>query len=269
MDDLYIMGYSEAVQRILSSRVAADSCPRLMPHLKPGLRVLDAGCGPGSISIGLAEATAPGGLHGIDTEPSQVELAVQAAAEQGLSNAEFSVADVRDMPFEDSWFDVVHCGELLAFVPDTGAALNEIRRVLKPGGILFCREIIMDSFMIHPDPHPKLLARSYAVFADLLEADDGHPQMGKELGGHLELAGFADIQVSASFDVYSGPERLKLMYDLGNQWYFSPDVAGPATQYGVATSTMMAEIRQARDRWYRSPGAVAAFAYGEALAMRP
>ena len=269
MDDLYIMGYSEALLRILSSRTVESSCASLTPYLKPGLRVLDAGCGPGSISVGLAQATAPGELRGIDIEPPQVELAVQAAAERALTNAEFSVADVRDMPFEDGWFDVVHCGDLLAFVPDTGAALREIRRVLKPGGILFCREIIMDSFMIHPDPHPKILARSYVVFADLLEADDGHPQMGKELGGHLELAGFADIRMSASFDVYSGPERLKLMYDLGNQWYFSPDVAGPATQYGVVTSAMMDEIRQARDIWYRSPGALAAFAYGEALAVRP
>jgi len=240
-----------------------------MPHLKPGLRALDAGCGPGSISVGLAEATAPGQLHGIDTNPAQVELAVQAAAERGLGNVEFSVADVRAMPFEDGWFDVVHCGELLSFVPDTGAALKEIRRVLKPGGILFCRDMIMEGFQIHPDPPPKLLARSYAVFADLLAADDGHPQMGKELGGHLELAGFAEIQVSASFDVYSGPERLKLMYDLGNQWFFAPDVAGPATQYGVSTDAMLAEIREARDRWYSSPGAMAAFAYGEALAVRP
>ena len=53
MDDLYVMGFSEALLRILSSRTAADSCPRLMPHLKLGLRVLDAGCGPGSISTGL------------------------------------------------------------------------------------------------------------------------------------------------------------------------------------------------------------------------
>jgi len=269
MDDLYIMGYSEAFLRILSSRTAAETCAFLMPHLKPGLRVLDAGCGPGSISVGLAEAIALGELRGIDTEPSQVEMAARAAADRGLGNAEFSVADVRAMPFEDGWFDVVHCGDLLAFVSDTGAALKEIRRVLKPGGILGCREIIMDAFLIHPDPPPSPLAQGYAVFADLLAADDGHPQMGKELGGHLELAGFADIQVSAAFDVYSGPERLKLVYDLGEQWYSSPLVEGPATQYGVSTDAMLAEINQARNRWYRSPGAMAAFAYGEVLAVRP
>ena len=269
VDDLYIMGFSDAFLRILASRTAADACAHLMPYLEPGLRVLDAGCGPGSISAGLAEAIAPGELRGIDTEPSQVELAARAAAERGLSNAEFSVADVRAMPFEDGSFDAVHCGDLLAFVPDTGAALHEIRRVLKPGGMLGCREIIMDSFLIHPDPSPSPLARGYALFADLLEGDDGHPQMGKELAGHLERAGFADIRVSASFDVFAGPERLQLIYDLGEQWYFSAEVRDPAAQYGVGTGAMMDEIRQARDRWYRSPGAMAAFAYGEAVARRP
>jgi len=269
MTDLYIMGYSEAYLRILSSRTAEKTCPFLMPYLKPGLRVLDVGCGPGSISVGLAKATAPGELRGIDTEPSQVELAAQAGAEQGLINAEFRVADVRDMPFEDGWFDVVYCGDLLAYVPETGDALNEIRRVLKPGGILGCREIIMGSFLIHPDPHPGLLTQGYAVFADLLEADDGHPQMGKELSGHLELAGFTDIQMSASFEVFNGPEGLKMVYDLGAQWYFTPTVKGPATQYGVATDAMMDKIRQAQDNWYHSPGAMAAFAYGEALVVRP
>ena len=82
MDDLYIMGYSDAYLRILSSQSAADACAYLMPHLTPGLRVLDVGCGPGSISAGLAEAIAPGELRGIDIEPSQVEMAAQAAAEQ-------------------------------------------------------------------------------------------------------------------------------------------------------------------------------------------
>ena len=269
MDDLYIMGYSEPVLRILSSRTAAETGAHLMPYLEPGQRALDVGCGPGSISVGLAEAIAPGELRGIDTEPSQVDLATRAAADRKLTNAEFSVADVRAMPFADGSFDVVHCGDLLAFIPDTEAALGEIRRVLKPGGILGCREIIMDSFMIHPDPPPSLLARGYAVFADLLEGDDGHPQMGKELAGHLERAGFTDIQVSASFDVFAGPEKLKQVYDLGEQWFFAAAVRNPAAQYGVTTHTMMDEIRQARNRWYDTPGAVSAFAYGEAVAVRP
>ena len=269
MTDIYIMGYSEAYLRILSARSAAGTCGYLMPYLKPGLRVLDVGCGPGSISVGLAEGIVPGELHGIDIEPSQVEMAAQAAVDRGVSNAEFSVADLRDLPFENGSFDVVHCNDTLAFIPDTEAALNEIKRVLKSGGILGWREIIMDLFMIHPDPDPHPASQAYAVFADTLESDDGHPQMGKELAEHLGRAGFTDIRVSASFEMFASPERLKLLYELGNQWFFTANVQSPATQYGAATQRMFEELMQSRERWYHAPGAMGAFAFGEALAVKP
>ncbi len=268
-NDLYIMGYSEAYLRILSSRSVADACGYLMPRLWPGLRVLDVGCGPGSISAGLAEIVAPGELRGIDIAPSQVEMAVQAAAARGLSNAEFSVADVRDLPFDDGSFDVVHCNDALAYIPDTEAALNEMKRVLKSGGILGWREIIMDLCMTHPDPEPRPASQAYAIFADTLAADDGHPQLGKELAGHLDQAGFTDIRMSASFETFTGPERRKLLYDLGEQWFFTPNVQSPATQYGAATLRRFDELKQSRERWYHSIGAIGAFAFGEALAVKP
>lgn len=141
--------------------------------------------------------------------------------------------------------------------------------MLKPGGILGWREIIMDRFMIHPDPDPSPLTRGYAVFADTLEADDGHPQMGKELAQHLDQAGFTDIRMSASFEMFAGPERLKLIYDLSQQWYFTADVQSPAVQYGASTQHMLDQIKEATDRWYQSSGALAAFAFGEALAVKP
>ena len=137
------------------------------------------------------------------------------------------------MPFEDGSFKVVHCSDLLAYIPDTGAALTEMKRVLKAGGILGCREIIMDLFMTHPDPGPRPAAQAYAVFADTLEADDGHPQMGKELAGHLDQSGFTDIQVSASFEMFTGPERLKLLYALGDQWFFTSDIQCQRSLYRV------------------------------------
>ena len=93
--------------------------------------------------------------------------------------------------------------------------------------------------------------------------------MGKDLPGHLEQAGFADIQVSASFEVFSGTERLKLFYDLGEEWYFTSEVETPAEQYGASSAGMFAEIKSARDQWYKSTGAMAAFALGEAVAVKP
>ena len=76
----YTMGYNEEFQVMLNRRSAETHAAHLLPHLKSGMRVLDFGCGPGTISVGLAKAVEPGELHGIDMEESQVDMAQAAAA---------------------------------------------------------------------------------------------------------------------------------------------------------------------------------------------
>ena len=128
--------------RLHQRNTAKTHAKRLMPNLKPGDRILDIGCEPGSISVGLAEAVKPCELYGIDIEPSQVDIANQLAQTGGHDNATFQVADALALPFEDGFFDVVHCRETLQYIPDTQAALAEAMRVLKPGGLFSCQEMI-------------------------------------------------------------------------------------------------------------------------------
>ena len=70
----YTMGYSDEFQQLLDRRSADTHAFYLLPHLKSGQRVLDFGCGPGTITMGLARAVEPGEIHGIDAEASQIEL---------------------------------------------------------------------------------------------------------------------------------------------------------------------------------------------------
>ena len=71
----YTMGYSDEFRQLLNRRSMETHAAHLLPHLKPGLRVLDFGCGPGTISVGLAGAVDPGEVHGVDMEESQIDLA--------------------------------------------------------------------------------------------------------------------------------------------------------------------------------------------------
>ena len=104
-----------------------------MPHLRPGMRLLDCGCGPGSITVGLAEAVAPGEVIGLDLQPSQIERARLLAAERAISNVRFEVGDVSRLPFPDASFDAAFAHTLLLHLRDRVGALREIRRVLEAG----------------------------------------------------------------------------------------------------------------------------------------
>ena len=263
----YTMGYSDEFQKLLGRRNAASTAAHLLPHLKPGLRVLDFGCGPGTISVGLAKAVHPGELHGIDMEASQIEMARAAAAAGGHDNASFRTGDVTALPFEDDSFDVAHCHAVLMHVPDTQAVLAEVKRVLKPGGIVSCREMIGDSTFFAPEVGD--LSGAMATFLNLLAANRGHPQMGKELKGAILEAGFTDIEAGASFEPFGAIEDVHFFHGFAVGWFFSPEVVEVVTKHGLASPEQIGAWRGALDEWRDNPGAFAAIGWGEALARKP
>jgi ubiquinone/menaquinone biosynthesis C-methylase UbiE len=263
----YTMGYSEEFRQMLNRRSAETHASYLMPLLEPGMRVLDFGCGPGTISVGLARAVNPGEVHGIDIEASQIGLARAAADAGGHDTATFHVGDVTDLPFDDDTFDVAHCHAVLMHVPDTSKTLSEVKRVLKPGGIVASREFILDSSFLEPDT--EYTADAWATFGNLLRANGGHPQMGKELKNRLIEAGFTDIRATASFDYFSAPEDIAFLHAFIGDWFYSPDVIAAATTHGVATQEQFDQWRLEHDEWRDHVGAVGALAFGEAIAAKP
>ncbi len=263
----YTMGYSEDFQKLLRRRNAQTNASHLLPHLKPGLQVLDLGCGPGTISMGLAQAVAPGEVHGVDIEASQIALAQAAASSGGHSNAVFQAGDATALAFPDHTFDIVHCHAVLMHIPDTRAVLAEIIRVLKPGGILSSRDLIADSSFFEPDMGD--LGSAWTTFSALLKANGGHPQMGKELKHLFHEAGFSDVTASASFEAYSTPEDIEFLHHFVVNWFFSPDTVKAATQYGLASQEQFDHWLSLLDEWKALPGAFGTFAWGEAIGHRP
>src|SRR5258708_39984604 len=96
------------------------------------MRVMDVGCGPGTITVGMAEVVAPGRVDGFDLQPALVKRARAIASERRVQNVNFSVANVYRLPFSARTFDAVFANPLLMFVSNPLAALTEIRRVLRP-----------------------------------------------------------------------------------------------------------------------------------------
>lgn len=263
----YTMGYNDEFQKMLDRRNAKINAAHLLPYLEPGLHVLDLGCGPGTISVGLADAVKPGELHGIDREESQIEMARAAASAGGHSNAFFQTGDVTDLPFGDDSFDVAHCHALLMHVPHTRAVLAEVKRVLKPGGLISGRELIGSSSFAEPELGG--LSDVWRTFLGLLEANGAHPEMGKELKRALLEAGFTGIHASASFESFSTAEDVAFFHASAGGWFFSSDTVETAEKHGLATREQFENWRRMMDEWKESPGAFAAIAWGEALGRRP
>ncbi len=263
----YTMGYSEEFLQLLRRRGAETHAVHLLPHLKPGLKVLDFGCGPGTISVGLATAVAPGELHGIDVEESQINMARAAAMAGGHDNATFHIGDVTDLPFEDDSFDVAHCHAVLMHVPDTEATLAEVKRVLRPGGIISSREFILSSSFLEPGAEETEPA--WATFGNLLAGNGGHPQMGRELKRIFLEVGFTDVRATASFDFFSSSEDVAFFHAFIMDWFYSPEVIAAATKFGLATQEQFEEWREGINEWKNHPGAVGAIGFGEAIAIKP
>ncbi len=263
----YTMGYSDEFQKLLARRNAETCAAHLLPHLGPGLRVLDFGCGPGTISMGLAKAVAPGELHGIDMEASQIEMARSAAAAGGHANAFFRTGDATDLPFEDGSFDIAHCHAVLMHVPDTQAALAEVKRVLRPGGMLSTREMVGHATFFEPEVED--LSGAMETFLKLLRANGGHPRMGCELKRILLESGFSDIRAGASFESFTETEDVRFFHGFASGWFFAPGTMDVIEKHGLANREQLDDWRRMLDAWRDAPGAMAAIAFGEATARKP
>lgn len=263
----YTMGYSEEFLQLLDRRSAETHAAYLLPHLKQGDRVLDFGCGPGTITVGLAGAVEPGEVHGIDMEESQIAMARSAAEAGGHDNTTFHVGDVTALPFEDNSFDVAHCHAVLMHVPDTAAVLSEVKRVLKPGGIVASREMFVESSFLEPVDDD--VDAAWATFSMLLAANGGHPQMGKELRNVFQQAGFSNVRVGGSFTFFGTDEDVAFLHKFILDWFYSPEVIEAATKYGLATHEQFDTWKKGLDDWRVAPGACGAFAFGEVIASKP
>ena len=151
MSDVYLHGHHESVLASHGARTAADSAAYLLPHLREGLTVLDVGCGPGTITLDLAEAVGPrGAVTGVEHVEVPLEHARRNASARGDERTQFELADVRELPYADASFDVVHAHQVLQHLSDPVGALREMARVARPGGLVAVRDVDYASMVWHP-----------------------------------------------------------------------------------------------------------------------
>src|SRR4051812_2720912 len=150
MDAVYTHGHHESVLRSHRWRTAENSAAYLLPSLTSGDTLLDLGCGPGTITADLATQVTPGRVVALEITDAALDLARAEIASRGLTNVDFTVGDVHRLDFADDSFDVTHAHQVLQHVADPVAALREMRRVTRPGGLVAARDSDYAAFTWFP-----------------------------------------------------------------------------------------------------------------------
>ena len=158
-------------------RTAEIDAAFLLPHIKKGMRILDTGCGPETITVGLAGYAEPGEVIGIDQADEIVDHARAYARDKGVANVRFETASIYDLPFQDADFDIAYAHQLLQHLAAPVAALREISRILRPGAILAVRDADYGTMTHHP--HDPLLDRWFEIYHQVARANGGEPDAGR------------------------------------------------------------------------------------------
>jgi ubiquinone/menaquinone biosynthesis C-methylase UbiE len=265
MLEVYTHGHHESVLRSHAWRTARNSAAYLLPHLRAGLDLLDVGCGPGTITVDLARLVAPGRVVGVDRAADVVEKAAGLASQQGVA-IELRDADVYALPFPDASFDVVHAHQVLQHLADPVGALVEMRRVLRPGGLLAARDADYACFAWAP--RDEGLTRWLELYSAVTRRNSAEPDAGRFLKGWALRAGFTDLTVSASTWTYADAASTAWWGGLWADRCELSSFAQQAVEYRLSTPEELSTIAAAWRRWSVQPDACIMVPSGEILARK-
>lgn len=260
-------GYSSPViQQHYLRRQAAHQAAFFLPYLHPGMTLLDGGCGPGAITLGLAEAVAPGQVVGVDREPSMVERARVLAEEHQMAHVRFQVGDLYDLPFPASSFDAVFTCAVLEHLADPVRALREIGRVLKPEGVVGVVSTDWGEPLISPPDDA--LRHFFTLFERGFQHHGGSLQRGRHLRSQLHQAGLTDLAVAAACSSASTAEALRQTVDTYIDWMETMPLFDQAIALGWCDRATFRDMQARMRQWCAHPDAFLATPRCEAVGRK-
>jgi SAM-dependent methyltransferase len=262
MTAVYTHGHHESVLRSHRWRTAENSAAYLLPQLKSGDTLLDIGCGPGTLTADLAMLVTPGRVTALETTTAALDLARAEVGRRGLDTVDFAVGDVHALDFADDSFDVVHAHQVLQHVGDPVAALREMRRVTRPGGLIAVRDSDYAAFAWFPQL-PEL-DEWLDVYRRVARDNGGEPDAGRRLLAWAHAAGLTDVTATSSTWCFATADDRQWWGGMWADRILSSALAGPAAERGADLQRISAAWRT----WAAHPDGWMSLLHGEVLCRK-
>jgi SAM-dependent methyltransferase len=259
----YTHGHHESVLRSHRWRTAENSAAYLLPHLSSATTVLDVGCGPGTITADIATLVTPARVTALEVTGEALDLARAEIARRGLGNVGFAVGDVHALDFPDDAFDVVHAHQVLQHVGDPVAALREMRRVTRPGGVVAVRDSDYAAFTWFP--RPPELDEWLELYERVARGNGGEPDAGRRLLAWAHAAGFTDVTASSSTWCFATPTDREWWGGMWADRILKSDMAATARNTGAAGDDDLRRISEAWRTWAADPDGWLSLLHGELI----
>jgi ubiquinone/menaquinone biosynthesis C-methylase UbiE len=228
---------------LFASRTVAKCCAYMQPHIKPTSRILDVGCGAGSITINFARLVPQGHVVGLDISADSLAQAKSLAQAQGITNVEFRQGDAHAIQgLSEGSFDIVHAHMVLLHLSDPVKALCEMRRLVRDGGVVAARDVATTILI----PEKPILAKQMQIYERISRESGAHPDGGKHSHVWAHEAGFAwdKIEMSNGAWEYSGPAERHAWMEAAKNSMRTVAIGG-----GYASEEEMNQIRAAWEEW--------------------
>ncbi|HIZ34794.1 MAG TPA: methyltransferase domain-containing protein [Candidatus Ruania gallistercoris] len=246
-DGSYTHGHHPSVLASHGWRTAENSAGYLLPHLSEGADLLDVGCGVGTITVGLAQRVNPGRVVGLDPAGEALMKASELADASGAENMLFEQGDVHSLPYAEGAFDVVHAHQLLQHLSDPVAALVEMARVTRRGGLIAVRDADYAAMTWYPASPG--LERWRELYRTVIARSGGQADAGRRLLAWAHEAGFEDVTATAGVWCYADPDDRAWWSDTWATRVTQSGLAEHAVEEGLATSSDLAELAEAWQEW--------------------
>ena len=260
-------GVTPGLRQDYPKRVAGHQAAFLLPLLEPGMKLVDIGCGPGTITLGLARAVAPGAVNGIDHDPVYVQAAYSLASDRGQRQVKFECASALALPFADNTFDVAFENDMLIHLADQAVdAAAEAYRVTKPGGIYAARDADAGlAIWGHPEDDLRFIDQLMIRWQASRGSDI---RLGSRLPEILRRAGFDAIHKSVSADTKGDPASVRAHAEVTCSLLDGP-LGHTAIENGWADPYGIDRLKDSVRSWAEHPDAFFANVHIEVIGRKP